>query len=303
MILTLVLLSLTKNLRINTELERAYLENVKESYNLRGACFIALQKLPGKMDGTHDAVPSPKETGPEGVSEKERRKDYWRPRHEPYSLELGGRRYDVFIEDEQGRLNINFLDEDNREIFKRLLEVRGVTKGEAEVITDSLLDWLDEDDFPEPKGAESKFYESLPEPYTNRNGPLESLEELTLVKGVSPGVYERIEEDLTVSGKELKININSASSGVVHAVLGIKPKEAGKLVAFVKEKGGIKNIDELKDIFFRFGVAGMDFEEASALMTTTNSPYISIRSQGSTMRQYRLLVDKKRGEIVAVYPE
>lgn len=342
MLLSLAILSFTKNLRINAKLERAYSEKVKEGYNLRGACLIALQKLPlrsetpGEEKGQEGAGYHPQEksgsqgTGieamepplpEEGVTplgesqetregnqemltgKEEYEKDHWKPRPQPYILELGGKEYSIFMEDEGGKLNINALVEKEKDIFQRLLEVRGMNQQEAQVLTDCLLDWLDRDATPQPRGAESDYYESLPEPYPCRNGPLESLEELTLVKGTSPEVYEKIGRDLTIYGKELKININTASKEVVHAILGISLQQADEVVAFVKEKKGLKNLDELKDLFLKFGVAGKDFEEARTRMTTTGSPYLSIRSTGPIGWQYRLVVDKSRESIVAVYPE
>lgn len=358
MLLSLVLLSFTKNLRVNAKLERAYLEKIKEGYNLRGACLIAYRKLPaakvtqegekpvqeGQEGPQGETVPQGMETGAEGapplgeggmpgmegkvteegpfpVKEKEMgqgqkvpptegtseeegdKKEYWKPRPQPYSLELKGKEYSVFIEDEGGKLNVNALKEKHKDVFQRLLEVRGISQQEAEVITDCLIDWLDEDNMPLPRGAEGKYYESLPEPYSCRNGQLESLEELTLVKGITPEVYEKIEKDLTIYGQDLKIGINSASREVVHAVLDLDLREAEGVVEFVKGKKGLKTLDDLKDVFFKFGVAGKDFEKARELMTTDISPYLSVRSKGSTGRQYRLVVDKSRESILAVYPE
>ena len=53
-------------------------------------------------------------------------------------------------------------------------------------VANSILDWLDPDDTPRSDGAEDDYYSSLPNPYHCKNGPLDSLEELLLVKGVTP---------------------------------------------------------------------------------------------------------------------
>lgn len=52
--------------------------------------------------------------------------------------------------------------------------------------SDCILDFLDEDDEPREFGAESEYYLTLPSPYDAKNGPLDSVEELLLVKGVTP---------------------------------------------------------------------------------------------------------------------
>lgn len=58
--------------------------------------------------------------------------------------------------------------------------------GMTEEIADNILDYLDEDDEPREFGAESEYYLSLPTPHEAKNGPLDSVEELLLVKGVTP---------------------------------------------------------------------------------------------------------------------
>src|SRR5690606_30820187 len=44
----------------------------------------------------------------------------------------------------------------------------------------------DEDEEPRPYGAELEYYSTLPTPYAPKNGPIESVEELLLVRGVTP---------------------------------------------------------------------------------------------------------------------
>src|SRR5262249_57796060 len=49
-----------------------------------------------------------------------------------------------------------------------------------------ILDWIDADSTPRSTGAEDDYYMGLNPPYHCKNGPLDSLEELLLVKGVTP---------------------------------------------------------------------------------------------------------------------
>jgi DNA uptake protein ComE-like DNA-binding protein len=50
----------------------------------------------------------------------------------------------------------------------------------------SIVDWLDPDEEPNPGGAESEYYLTRQPPYQCKNAPLDSIEELLLVKGVTP---------------------------------------------------------------------------------------------------------------------
>jgi DNA uptake protein ComE-like DNA-binding protein len=53
-------------------------------------------------------------------------------------------------------------------------------------IADAILDWIDPDGDPREYGAEADYYSSLSPPYTPQNGPLKTIEELLLVRGVTP---------------------------------------------------------------------------------------------------------------------
>src|SRR5204863_189714 len=56
----------------------------------------------------------------------------------------------------------------------------------TEEIADAIIDWIDADDNPRPNGAESATYSGMTPPYRCKNGPLDSIEELLLVRGVTP---------------------------------------------------------------------------------------------------------------------
>jgi hypothetical protein len=58
--------------------------------------------------------------------------------------------------------------------------------GMTEWIADAILDFIDEDDQPRELGAESEYYSALEPPYRPKNGPLDSIEELLLVRDLPP---------------------------------------------------------------------------------------------------------------------
>lgn len=87
--------------------------------------------------------------------------------------------------DESGKLNLNRLDQmalDDEQSRTLLMRLPGMT----EEIADAIRDWIDSDDTSRDYGVESEYYESLNPPYAAKNGPLESLDELLLVRGVTP---------------------------------------------------------------------------------------------------------------------
>jgi type II secretory pathway component PulK len=90
------------------------------------------------------------------------------------------------ITDEGAKLNLNLATEDQ---LQRL--VVAAVGDDPEInpleVVDAVLDWRDADDNPrdEETPAEQEFYNELDEPYRCKNGPLDSVEELLLVRGMT----------------------------------------------------------------------------------------------------------------------
>jgi Type II secretion system (T2SS), protein K len=109
----------------------------------------------------------------------------------------GGTRYG--LENESARLNLNTLllaDKSSEGAARKLLMT---LPGMTESIADAILDWIDPDDDARQLGAERDYYASLPHPYAPRNGPLGSIEELLLVRDVTPALL--FGADLNRNGK------------------------------------------------------------------------------------------------------
>lgn len=87
---------------------------------------------------------------------------------------------------ESGKLNLNILaseeEEEEGDAVARLMYFPNMT----EDIAAAILDWIDDDDETRSYGAESDYYETLESPYFAKNGPLESLDELLLVRDITP---------------------------------------------------------------------------------------------------------------------
>jgi type II secretory pathway component PulK len=89
------------------------------------------------------------------------------------------------VTDETGRINLNALmklDSSGKVAHDVLMLLPNMT----EDVANAILDWIDADDEPRSNGAENDYYQTLPQPYACKNGPLDSVEELLFVKGVTP---------------------------------------------------------------------------------------------------------------------
>lgn len=241
------------------------------------------------------------------ISKKSRNSGSWMPSNSPYSTRIGDRNCEVQISDESGKINVNKITDDTRAGFIKFLTAYKMEELVAETITDSILDWLDEDDLHHVNGAEKDFYATLPEPYEPKNGSFESIEELTLVKGITPQIFELLREHLTIYGSG-KININFASKEVLLSVPTMTPEMVETIVQLRKKKGKIKKLSTLKEIFRHFGIIGKDYLKILDYLTIDDSNYItinSVASSGKIKNSYKFLVLKSVGhcKIIAAYPE
>ena len=104
---------------------------------------------------------------------------------------------DVFIqiEDERGKIPLNQVtDEQVRTIFEAL----GIDGTDLEVAVDSFLDWRDDDDDVRPSGAEAPYYAALGR--SPRNGQLRTIDEVVLIRGITPAMVERLRPASTIYG-------------------------------------------------------------------------------------------------------
>lgn len=99
------------------------------------------------------------------------------------NVPVGDGKITVKITDLERKININTADQ---MVLQQALAVVGVDASEVPTITDSILDWIDPDDNPHINGTESDYYQNLDPPYSAKNGPMDDLAELLLVRGITP---------------------------------------------------------------------------------------------------------------------
>lgn len=88
--------------------------------------------------------------------------------------------------DESTKLNLNILPKLDELQPGAGVQLLMALPDMTEEVADAILDWIDLDDEPRELGAESSYYSGLSPPYAPKNGPLASVEELLLVRGVTP---------------------------------------------------------------------------------------------------------------------
>jgi general secretion pathway protein K len=81
-------------------------------------------------------------------------------------------------------------------------------------IVPALVDWLDPDSIESQGGAEADYYLKLTPPYQPRNGPMPTIGDLRLVKGVDDATFAMLRNFVTVE-PEVGVNPNTASAQVL----------------------------------------------------------------------------------------
>lgn len=105
----------------------------------------------------------------------------------PRRLRFAGTDLIITIEDERGKIPLNQLaDEQVRALFETL----GSSGAVLEAQTEAFLDWRDDDDEVRPNGAEAPYYAPLRR--IPRNGALRSVEEMALIRGITPDMVDRL---------------------------------------------------------------------------------------------------------------
>jgi general secretion pathway protein K len=192
----------------------------------------------------------------------------------------------VTIEDENSKLNLNQIVGDNgtfiepyHEIAILLLKKLGLSSD----LLDTLADWRNDKIGSHPGGAKSSWYNTLKPPYSAKNGPLDTLEELALVKGFDAGTMNRLRPFVTIY-TDNTININTAAPEMLTAL------DVGMNDSLVKSVLDYRKTTPFKDRTDLARVAGMEtIAQGLSLTTTAKGTVFRIRSQATVRETIRII--------------
>lgn len=216
----------------------------------------------------------------------------WRTDGRSYSVSFQSGEAEVRVRNEAGRINLNRAsDQLLRKAVKYFVEL-----GEKrDILVDSIQDWRDKDDLHRLNGAENDYYQSLPEPYHCKNGDFDTLEELLLVRGVTPELFYGkktrdqegeqetpafgLKDIFTVFSSIDKVDVNVASAEVLMVLLGIS-SDMAKRVIEVREEKDFVSLAELVQRVPEITPYVQDVR--GFLLFKTNMPYYTITAWGKT---------------------
>lgn len=128
------------------------------------------------------------------------------------------------VQDEERRVNINTAP---KEVMQRLIEYLNPDIGDAGELAASIEDWRDADATRKDGTPE---YDYPAEGYPRKDSYFDAVEEVLLVKGMTPEVFNNIKDYITLYPKSSgKLNINTAPLPVLCA-LGLSADNSSSLI-------------------------------------------------------------------------
>lgn len=207
----------------------------------------------------------------------------------------------IRVSDEQGKLNLNALRNTSgtvnsawREVAERVFALRGIDPA----LLDPLVDWLDADDFPEPRGAERDHYLTMTPPYTPSNGPLLTLGELGRIEGFAATVRSRLNEVVTVlPSNGTQINVNTAPAEILAALFPTVDRKTLDLFLTSRGESPIHGVNDLRD---RLGLDPRASAEVFRLVSV-RSEFFAVTAMATVepVSQVLTVIVQRRGTLVA----
>jgi general secretion pathway protein K len=178
--LAVIAASFTTTTRTETRLARNLVENARAEALADAAVHRAIV---GLLDGDPDAR--------------------WAADGTVYEFAMDDGTAWITIQDETGKIDLNA---GSQKLIAALLDAADVPVGEADSLSDAIIDYRDNDDQRRPSGAEDDDYRDAGLPWGAKDRPFEAVEELRRVLGMTAELYDRISPYLTVYTGQRGVN-------------------------------------------------------------------------------------------------
>lgn len=152
----------------------------------------------------------------------------WRADGTIYAFGLADGEIRLVITDEDAKVDLNSAP---LELLEGLLAALGLTPDEARVMAARIGDFRDEDDEPEPDGAEDPDYAAAGLAHGAKDSFFQSEGELLRVLGMTTALYARLRPLVTVYSGSEGIDPTRADPVVLSAVPGMTPELIETLLA------------------------------------------------------------------------
>jgi general secretion pathway protein K len=146
----------------------------------------------------------------------------WFPNGAVHGWEEDGAKLAVSLAYESGRIDINVAREP---LLKGLFtSAAGLKPEDVGRLVDAIMDWRDPDDVKRLNGAEAPEYRAAGRNYVPANANFETIEELQRVLGMTPEIYAKIADLITVHSRQPGIDPAGASRAVLLSIPNMTPE-------------------------------------------------------------------------------
>ena len=232
-----------------------------------------------------------------------------------YTFEFGSGEVRVQPESDRSRIDLN---EASEKVLTTMFDSLGVGEAAGNELVDSILDWRDSDDVPRLHGAEVDDYGQV---FLSRgrlpyNASFNSLEEVLLVKHMTPAIYfghvefdtaaneyrkvRGLRDIATVRSGSKTVSVNAAPAEVLAALPGVSTDLAAGIVAergrkpFADSKDLVTRIPELNES------PALDYLTADSGSPTVLAATATIQPSGTT-KTMRLHFKRERVKRILVF--
>lgn len=198
----------------------------------------------------------------------------------------------IRVTDESSRIPLRDADEELLSLFFEEMEIG---PGESGEMIDSLLDWTDEDDLVRLNGAETDHYVDQETPIKPPNAPIQSWDELKLIKGFDEYLFDENGLPNEVHARFLstftlydvgQVNMNAATPFVLDLLGRHEGFDAGDLPEYIAGDDGERGteddnlINSQDDYYYPPGAGGRS--SLTGIETRTFKVDVTARSGGAS---------------------
>lgn len=180
--------------------------------------------------------------------------------------------------------------------FAGLMTALGVPAQDSQVMAQTLADWIDTDQVPQPAGAEDQYYTQLEAPYRTAGQMLHDKGEVQALRGMTPQLYARLEPWIcALPGAVLSpINVNTLLPEQAPLVMMLAPGQipldrARRLIEERPALGYARIADFWRPLALQSQTFGPEIESQPQIVTRWFELDLVIAQGESRWRQTSLL--------------
>jgi hypothetical protein len=174
------------------------------------------------------------------------------------------------LQDSSGLINFFRVD---RALLKNLFAYHKIPPEKADIVIDSVWDWMDPDGFVRPAGAEADYYLKN-DGYTPANRLIDNNDELLLVRGMDNDIYNKVGKLLDFSVINQGVNPNVMPAEAFHLFRGLGDEN----IQLIMEKREKKTFDGPAELTL---ISGYNFTlyPTALQFFTSNATYVTIKAK------------------------